>query len=159
MAKETECDEPESEKNQIKIDAINSCESPLNNKTRFSLSFTSKQPKLKSDMNNVSSGSTSNDNSPSVNENLALPKKTVLGVLQAKKRLQAFSLMKQSTLPVSPLLKKNTKRQKILTVNEIVYDENGKETEETIVVKKPAKKGMYKDRSVLFSIVCITSVQ
>lgn len=138
MAKDTDCDEPESEKNQSKADTLNLFESPVNNSKPSNLN-------LKLDRNEIHSGSTSNDNSPCVSENSveATPlKTTVLGIRQAKKRLQAFSLMKQTMLPISPLLKKTPKQQKVSIVTAKTYDENGKETEEKVVVKKPARKGM-----------------
>lgn len=66
------------------------------------------------------------------------PKTPVLGVQQAKKRLQAFSLMKQSRMPDSPLKRKVL--PKVVVKTEEVYDENGTRLEEKVVVKKPPKR-------------------
>lgn len=144
MAKETDCDEQESDKGESKMDSVNSVESPINEAT-FSHNVKPNNLNLKLETSETNSGSTSNDNSPTVSERLVAitpPKTTVLGIRQAKKRLHAFSLMKQTLLPISPLLKKTPKQQKVSLVTAKTYDENGKETEETIVVKRPAKKGM-----------------
>lgn len=83
---------------------------------------------------------------------ITLPKTTLLGVQQAKRRLHAFSLMR-NTLPVSPLLKKSPKQTKVFTKTEEAYDENGKKIEEQVVVKKPGKKGEYKTKKLVFNIV------
>lgn len=55
---------------------------------------------------------TSEDASPRVDSPVEIPplrKTSVLGIAKAKKRLQAFSLMKQGMLPLSPLTKKPPK--------------------------------------------------
>lgn len=55
---------------------------------------------------------TSEDASPRVDSPVEIPplrKTSVLGIAKAKKRLQAFSLMKQGMLPLSPLTKKPSK--------------------------------------------------
>lgn len=128
MAKDTDCEEAESENKSLEP------ESPLNE-----TNLKPNNMNLKLDINESHSGSTSQDNSPSVSDNSV--KTTVLGIRQAKKRLQAFSLMKQTMLPISPLLKRTPKQQKVSIVKAKTYDENGKETEEKVIVKKPARKG------------------
>lgn len=74
--------------------------------------------------------------------NILPTKFTVLGKEQAKKRLLAFSSLKQTaTLTTSPILKKPVKPKVVVEVPEDKYDENGTKIEDKVVVKKPAKKG------------------
>lgn len=67
--------------------------------------------------------------------------KTLLDREQIKKRLQAYSLMKQGiqALPV----KKFTKpiKMSVQIVGEEIYDENGEKQNEKVVIKRPSKKG------------------
>lgn len=74
--------------------------------------------------------------------NILPAKITVLGKEQAKKRLLAFSSLKQTaTLTTLPVLKKLVKPKVVVEVPEEKYDENGTKLEDKVVIKKPAKKG------------------
>lgn len=76
---------------------------------------------------------------------ISVPKTTLLGKEQAKKRLHAFSLTKQNSLNIlSPLSKKKNIKQPKFTLQpaQDAYNENGEKTDEKyVLVKKPAKKG------------------
>lgn len=72
--------------------------------------------------------------------NINIPKTTLLGKQQAKKRLQAFSLSKQATLMTSPLVKKVTKQPKQNSEDkseELVEKAGG---DKIATIKKPPKK-------------------
>lgn len=75
----------------------------------------------------------------SINLNLNLPKITLLGKEQAKKRLQAFSPIKLSS---SPKVKKqlSSTNLKYSVVLENQYNEYGEKVDK-VFVKKPLKKG------------------
>lgn len=74
-------------------------------------------------------------------------KPALLGKEKAKKRLQAFSLMKQNMLPLSPLLKK----KKALGVGQEVSEAKAEKCEE----KKKRKKGRFCLESVYFVVNCV----
>lgn len=73
---------------------------------------------------------------------ISVPKITLLGKEQAKKRLHAFSVSKQNNLNCSPHPKKKITQPKfLLQPNEIQYNENGEKTEaKFILVPKPPRK-------------------